>query len=137
MSRNFYNNESFCCNNNYCAPYNGYGNASSNLGSYLFYMIAIFLLFGGSGFGPGNFWGDYNKIFRCSGFSNAWCDNVEFNKFNKFNNGIFSNGNFANNNFGNNNPSNTNISNTALAGLLGSLSGNSNFDIGNLADSYK
>lgn len=134
MSRNFYNNESFCCNNNYYAPYNGYGNASSNLGSYLFYMIAIFLLFGGSGFGAGNFWGDYNKIFRCSGFSNAWCDNVEFNKFN---NGIFSNGNFANNNFGNNNPSNTNISNTALAGLLGSLSGNSNFDIGNLADSYK
>ena len=133
MSINCYNTESPCCNNNCCNPCNGYGNGSSNFGSYWFYMIEIFLLFGGSGFGPGSFWGDYGKIFRCSGFNNAWCDNIGFNKFN---NSIFSNGNFGNSNFVGNNLSNANLSNTGLAGLLGGLSNNSNFDIGNLTDSY-
>ncbi len=120
MSRNCCNNESFCCNNNCYAPYNGYDNGSSNFGSYWFYMIAIFLLFGGSGFGPGSFLGDYGKIFRCSGFNNAWCDSSKF-----------SNGSFTSNNISNNN-----LSNSGLAGLLGGLSGNSNFDIDNLTDSY-
>lgn len=120
MSRNCCNNESFCCNNNCCAPYNGYGNGSSNFCSYLFYMIAIFLLFGGSGFGPGSFWGDYGKIFRCSGFNNGWCNTTGS----------------SNVSFTGNNLSNTNLSNTGLAGLLGGLSNNSNFNIGNLTDSY-
>ena len=118
MSKNCCNTESPFCNNNCCNPCNGYGNGISSFGGSWFYMLAIFLLFGGSGFGPGSFWDDYGKIFRCSGF-------------NKFNNAIF-----GNSNFGSNNLSNANLSNTGLAGLLGGLSGNSNFNIGNLTDSY-
>ena len=128
MSKNCCNTESPFCNNNCCNPCNGYGNGISSFGGSWFYMLAIFLLFGGSGFGPGSFWDDYGKIFRCSGFNNAWCDNIGFNKFN--------NGIFGNSNFGSNNLSNANLSNTGLAGLLGGLSGISNFNIGNLTDSY-
>lgn len=107
MSRNCCNNESSYCNNNCCTPCNGCNNGVSGLGGFGFYILAIFLLFGGGGFGPGSFWGDYGKIFRCSGFNNAWCDNAGFN-----------NSNFT---------SNT-ISNSNLAGLLGGFSGNSNFN---------
>lgn len=120
MSRNFYNNESSSCNNNCYTQCNNYGNSSSNFANYWFYMIAIFLLFGGSGFGPGSFWSDYDKIFRCSGFSNSWCNNSGSN----------------NSSFNGNNLSNNNLSNSSLTGLIGDLSNNSNFDIGNLTDSY-
>ena len=130
MSRNCCNNESSCCNNNCCNPCNCYSNGISNLAGSWFYMLAIFLLFGGSGFAPGSFWSDYGKIFRCSGFNNAWCDNIVFNKFN---NGIFNNDNFDNFNFGSNNLFNANLSST---GLLEGLSDNNNFDIGNLTNSY-
>ena len=125
MSRNCCNNESSYCNNNCCTPCNGCNNGVSGLGGFGFYILAIFLLFGGGGFGPGSFWGDYGKIFRCSGFNNAWCDNLGFNKFN--------NGIFGNSNFGSNNLSNANLSST---GLLEGLSDNNNFDIGNLTNSY-
>ena len=119
MSRNCCNNESSYCNNNCCTPCNGCNNGVSGLGGFGVYILAIFLLFGGGGVGPGSFWGDYGKIFRCSGFNNGWCDNSQFN-----------NGSFTNN------ISNTNLSNSNLAGLLGGLSNNSNFDISNLTDSY-
>ena len=119
MSRNCCNNEPSYCNNNCCTPCNGCDNGVSGLGGFGFYILAIFLLFGGGGFGPGSFWGDYGKIFRCGGFNNGWCDNSQFN-----------NGSFTNN------ISNTNLSNSNLAGLLGGLSNNSNFDISNLTDSY-
>ena len=128
MSENCCNTELSCCNNNCCNTCNGYGNTVSPFGGSWFYMLAILLLFAGGGFGPSSFWGDYGKIFRCSGFNNAWCDNLGFNKFN--------NGIFGNSNFGSNNLSNANLSNTGLAGLLRGLSGNSNFNIGNLTDSY-
>ena len=128
MSINCCNTELSCCNNNCCNTCNGYGNTVSPFGGSWFYMLAILLLFAGGGFGPSSFWGDYGKIFRCSGFNNAWCDNLGFNKFN--------NGIFGNSNFGSNNLSNANLSNTGLAGLLRGLSGNSNFNIGNLTDSY-
>lgn len=110
MSRDCCNTDSYCCNNNCCTPCNGCNNGVSDLGGFGFYILAIFLLFGGGGFGPGSFWGDYGKIFRCSGFNNAWCDNTGFN-----------NSNFT---------SNT-LSNSGLAGLLGGFSGNGNFNSSN------
>lgn len=89
MSRNYCNNESSCCN-----PCNGYSNGISDFNSSWFYILAIFLLFGG-GFGKGGFWSDYNKIFSCSGFNNGWCNNSGFNS-----------GNFIGNNLSNINSSN-------------------------------
>ena len=120
MSENCCDTELSCCNNNCCNTCNCYGNTVSPFGGSWFYMLAILLLFAGGGFGPSSFWGDYGKIFRCSGF----------------NNGIFNNSIFNTSNNGNNNFRGNNLSNVNLAGLLGGLSGNSNFNISNLTDSY-
>ena len=133
MSENCCNTELSCCNNNCCNTCNGYGNTVSPFGGSWFYMLAILLLFAGGGFGPSSFWGDYGKIFRCSGFNNGWCNNIGFNNFN---NGIFNNSIFNTSNNGNNNFKGNNLSNVNLAGLLGGLSGNSNFNISSLTDSY-
>ena len=138
MSENCCDTELSCCNNNCCNTCNCYGNTVSPFGGSWFYMLAILLLFAGGGFGPSSFWGDYGKIFRCSGFNNGWCNNKIFNNFNNgiFNNGIFNNSIFNTSNNGNNNFRGNNLSNVNLAGLLGGLSGNSNFNISNLTDSY-
>lgn len=127
MSRNCCNNEEPYCNNNCCNTSNCYGNAVSPFGGSCFYMLAILLLFAGGGFGPSSFWGDYSKIFRCSGFNNAWCNDKAFNNFN---NNIFNNNNFSNS------LSNTTLSNAGLTGLLGGLSSNNSFNTANITDSY-
>lgn len=127
MSRNCCNTESYDCNNNCCNPCNSHGNGLLGSGGSWLYTLAILLLFGGGGFGPGSFWGIYNSIFRCSGFNNHWCDSSVFNNiFNTFNAGTFSSENNFNSNFSANNLSNTN-----LTGLLGGFSDDSNFDIRN------
>lgn len=133
MSRNCCNDNSNCCNN-FCNPCNNsYNNYASPFGGPWFYMLAIFLLFAGGGLGPSSFWGDYNKIFGCSGFNNAWCKNNGNNNF--------LNSNFNATNLGNSNFSNNNLFNSNIAGLLGGLSNknleslsNNNFDIANLTD---
>ena len=120
MSRHYCNTESYCCNNNCCNPCGKYGNGISGFGGSCFYILAILLIFGGGGFGPGSFFGDYNNIYRCSGFNTGWCNDS----------GSTSNS-FNNNNFNSNMLSN---SNSNIAGLINGLSGNGNFDIGNLTD---
>lgn len=126
MSRDCCNTESSCCN-----PCGGYGNEVSGFGGSCLYILAILLIFGGGGSGPGSFWGDYNNIYRCSGFNSAWCNN---SRFNNFNNGIFNNDTSGNNSFSSNTLSNSNFSNSNIAGLISGLSGNGNFDIGNLTN---
>ena len=66
-----------CCNNNSCNSCNG--NSALDFGNSWIAVLAIFLIFGGGGFSQSSFWGDYNKVFRCSGFANAWCDNNNSN----------------------------------------------------------
>lgn len=122
MSRNCCNTESYCYNN-CCNPCNSYNNGISGFNNSFFYTLAIFFIFGG-GFGPGSFWGNYNNIFGCSGFNNGWCNNIGSNNFNT--------GNYSNNNLIGNSLSNTNFSNADFAGFLSGLSGNSNFNVGNL-----
>lgn len=119
MSKNCCNIQSDCCNNNRYNPCNNSGNTLSPFGGSWFYMLAILLLFAGGGFGPSSFLGDYNKIFSCSGFNNAWCNSIGTNN-------NFSTGNFSSNN----------LSNSNLAGLIGGLSGNSSSNINNITDSY-
>ena len=116
MSRNCCNTTSSCCN-----PCDGYGIFS--FGGAWLYILAIMLIFGGGGFGPGSFFGDYNNIYRCSGFNTGWCNDSGSN------NSIFNNSNFSSNTL-----SNSNFSNSNIAGLISGLSGNGNFDIGNLTD---
>ncbi|WP_342985619.1 hypothetical protein [Clostridium saudiense] len=123
MSRHYCNKESSCCNNNCCNPCEGYSNGVLGFGNSFFYILAILLIFGGGGFGPGSFFGDYNNIYRCSGFNTGWCND------NGSNNSIFNNSNFSSNTL-----SNSNFSNSNIAGLISGLSGNGNFDIGNLTD---
>ena len=133
MSRNCCNDNLNCCNN-FCNPCNNNpNNSASPFGCSWFYMLAIFLLFAGGGLGPNSFWGDYNKIFSCSGFNNAWCKNNGNNNF--------LNSNFNATNIGNGNLGNNNIFSNNIASLLGGLSNNNfeelsnnNFDIANLTD---
>ena len=123
MSRHYCNKESSCCNNNCCNPCEGYSNGLLGFCNSFFYILAILLIFGGGGFGPGSFFGDYNNIYRCSGFNTGWCNDSGSN------NSIFNNSNFSSNTL-----SNSNFSNSNIAGLISGLSGNGNFDIGNLTD---
>ena len=123
MSRHYCNKESSCCNNNCCNPCEGYSNGVLGFGNSFFYILAILLIFGGGGVGPGSFFGDYNNIYRCSGFNTGWCNDSGSN------NSIFNNSNFSSNTL-----SNSNFSNSNIAGLISGLSGNGNFDIGNLTD---
>ena len=131
MSRDCCNDESSFHNNNCCNPCNGYNNGASEFSNSWLYTLIIFFIFGG-GFGPGSFWNGYNNIFGCSGFNNGWCTNMGGNNFN---NGTFNTGNYSNNSFNSSNLSNANFSNSNFAGLLSSLSGDSNFNVGNLNDS--
>lgn len=119
MSRNCCNTESSCYNT-CCNPCN---NGISGFNNSFFYTLAIFFIFG-VGFGPGSFWGNYNNILGCSGFNNGWCNNIRSNNFNT--------GNYGNSNFSGNSLSNTNFSNADFAGFLSGLSGNSNYNVGNL-----
>ena len=121
MSRHYCNKESSCCNNNCCNPCEGYSNGVLGFGNSFFYILAILLIFGGGGFGPGSFFGDYNNIYRCSGFNTGWCSAT--------NHSILNNSNFSSTTL-----SNSNFSNSNIAGLISGLSGNGNFDIGNLTD---
>ena len=127
MSRKCCRNESSCCNNSCCNLCDGYGNGVLGLGSSWVYILAILLIFGGGAFSPGSFWSGYNNIFRCSGFNNGWCTDTASNNFN--------NSSFNTSNSVKSIP-NTNLSTANLAGLLGGLSGNSNFDIGDLTKSF-
>ena len=77
MSRHYCNKESSCCNNNCCNPCEGYSNGVLGFGNSFFYILAILLIFGGGGFGPGSFFGDYNNIYRCSGFNTGWCNDSD------------------------------------------------------------
>ena len=124
MSRNCCNTTSSCCN-----PCDGYGIFS--FGGAWLYILAIMLIFGGGGFCPGSFWGGYNNIFRCSGFNNGWCDNIDSNNFNS---NSFSSGYYSNSTLSSNNISNTNFANL-LSSLSNNLSSDSNFDIASLTES--
>ena len=119
-----------CCNNNCCNSGGGFNNNIVGGNNPFIYILAIFLVFGGVGFGEGSFWSGYNNIFRCSGFNNGWCTDNNSG----FNGSLFNNGNYNTNNPLGSNISNSNFSNSNLAGLLNGFSDNNNSIIGNLLD---
>ena len=78
--------------NNCCGCNDGISCGSFAANDTLAYMLLVVFIFSGSF--QGNFWQGYNNVFRCSAFSNNYCDNT-----NAFSNSFINN---FQNNFNNN-----------------------------------
>lgn len=98
MSKNFYDIDSFLYHHDHCnSCHKRYNTCNNNNNTSplkydknLLYTLAILIIFGSGSCGSCGFWGDYNKIFTCSGFNNHWCDSSTFDNLDNGN----SNNNF-------------------------------------------